>query len=94
MLIVALNAPSGYFGHPPAPLQERYNTKFRQSAIAQHVYVLHHIIEIEGKTILHAGDTSLYKNMKLIGQQHSIDLAFLPIGDRFKMGIDDTGPSN
>ncbi len=48
-----------------------------------------YIIEMEGKTILHAGDTSLYKDMKLIGQQHSIDLAFLPIGDRFTMGIDD-----
>ncbi|GIN98974.1 hypothetical protein J6TS1_48440 [Siminovitchia terrae] len=41
------------------------------------------------ETILHAGDTSLHKDMKLIGQQHSIDLAFLPIGDRFTMGIDD-----
>ncbi len=48
-----------------------------------------YIIEMEGKTILHAGDTSLYTDMKLIGQQHSIDLAFLPIGDRFTMGIDD-----
>lgn len=48
-----------------------------------------YIIEIEGKTILHAGDTSLYEDMKRIGQQYSIDLAFLPIGDRFTMGIDD-----
>ena len=47
------------------------------------------IIEMGGKTILHTGDTSLYYDMKLIGEQYSVDLAFLPIGDRFTMGIDD-----
>lgn len=44
------------------------------------------IIEAEGKTIYHAGDTSLFGDMKLIGELFEIDLAFLPIGDNFTMG--------
>lgn len=44
------------------------------------------ILTIEGKVIYHAGDTALFSDMKLIGQQQAIDLAFLPIGDNFTMG--------
>lgn len=47
------------------------------------------ILTIEGKTIYHAGDTALFSDMKLIGEFHSIDLAFLPIGDNFTMGPED-----
>ncbi|MCM3054213.1 metal-dependent hydrolase [Caldibacillus thermoamylovorans] len=47
------------------------------------------LITIEGKTIYHAGDTSLFFDMKLIGERHPIDLAFLPIGDNFTMGPED-----
>lgn len=47
------------------------------------------LITIEGKTIYHAGDTSLFGDMKLIGERHPIDLAFLPIGDNFTMGPED-----
>jgi L-ascorbate metabolism protein UlaG (beta-lactamase superfamily) len=43
----------------------------------------------EGKTIYHAGDTGLFSDMKLIGDRHPIDLAFLPIGDNFTMGPED-----
>jgi L-ascorbate metabolism protein UlaG (beta-lactamase superfamily) len=43
----------------------------------------------EGKTIYHAGDTALFSDLKLIGEQNEIDLAFLPIGDNFTMGPDD-----
>ena len=43
----------------------------------------------EGKTIYHAGDTALFGDMKLIGERHSIDVAFLPIGDNFTMGPED-----
>ncbi|MCR6111639.1 metal-dependent hydrolase [Bacillus sp. A301a_S52] len=43
----------------------------------------------EGKTIYHAGDTGLFSDMKLIGEQNDIDLAFLPIGDNFTMGPED-----
>jgi L-ascorbate metabolism protein UlaG (beta-lactamase superfamily) len=40
----------------------------------------------EGKSIYHAGDTALFSDMKLIGEQNRIDLAFLPIGDNYTMG--------
>ena len=43
----------------------------------------------EGKTIYHAGDTALFSDMKLIGERHPIDLAFLPIGDNYTMGPED-----
>ncbi|WOV83213.1 metal-dependent hydrolase [Sporosarcina jeotgali] len=43
----------------------------------------------EGKTIYHAGDTSLFGDMELIGKRHAIDIAFLPIGDNFTMGPED-----
>lgn len=47
------------------------------------------IISNNGKVIYHAGDTALFYDMKLIGEMNKIDLAFLPIGDNFTMGIDD-----
>lgn len=43
----------------------------------------------EGKTIYHAGDTALFSDMKLIGERHPIDVAFVPIGDNFTMGPED-----
>ncbi|WP_445490716.1 metal-dependent hydrolase [Niallia sp. 03133] len=48
-----------------------------------------YIIEAEGFTILHAGDTGLFADMQIIGDRHSIDVAFLPIGDHFTMGSED-----
>ncbi|MCH5584336.1 metal-dependent hydrolase [Shimazuella sp. AN120528] len=47
------------------------------------------LLQIEGKIIYHAGDTSLFSDMKLIGMQNDIDIAFLPIGDYFTMGPED-----
>jgi L-ascorbate metabolism protein UlaG (beta-lactamase superfamily) len=47
------------------------------------------LLTVEGKTIYHAGDTGLFSDMKLIGDRHPIDLAFLPIGDNFTMGPED-----
>ena len=43
----------------------------------------------EGKTIYHSGDTALFSDMKLIGERHPIDLAFLPIGDNYTMDPED-----
>ena len=43
----------------------------------------------EGKTVYHAGDTAVFSDMKLIGERHPIDVAFLPIGDNFTMGPED-----
>ncbi len=47
------------------------------------------ILTMGGKTIYYAGDTGLFGDMKLIGDLNTIDLALLPIGDNFTMGIDD-----
>ena len=47
------------------------------------------LVTIGGKTVYHSGDTGLFYDMKLIGEMNTIDLAFLPIGDNYTMGIDD-----
>lgn len=44
------------------------------------------VIEMDGVTFYHAGDTGLFSDMKLIGELYSPDVAMLPIGDRFTMG--------
>jgi L-ascorbate metabolism protein UlaG (beta-lactamase superfamily) len=41
-----------------------------------------------GLRLYYAGDTALFSDMKLIGEER-IDVAFLPIGDNFTMGPDD-----
>lgn len=47
------------------------------------------IVKLEnGQTIYFAGDTSLFGDMKMIGELYKPDIAFLPIGDRFTMGPD------
>lgn len=47
------------------------------------------IIETEGRRIYFAGDTALHMDMELIGKYWTPDLAVLPIGDNFTMGIED-----
>lgn len=47
------------------------------------------IVRAEGKTILHTGDTALFGDMKMIGDRHDIDIAFIPIGDHYTMGPED-----
>jgi L-ascorbate metabolism protein UlaG (beta-lactamase superfamily) len=39
----------------------------------------------DGKVLYHAGDTGLHANMATWGELFEIDLALLPIGDRFTM---------
>lgn len=47
------------------------------------------VLNIEGKTIYHTGDTGLFLDMKLIGELDKINYFIAPIGDNFTMGIDD-----
>lgn len=47
------------------------------------------ILSSEGKHIYIAGDTALTMDMKLIPMSFKLDLAVLPIGDNFTMGVDD-----
>lgn len=42
-----------------------------------------------GYKIYYAGDTALFRDMELYGEE-GVDLAFLPIGDHFTMGIKDS----
>jgi L-ascorbate metabolism protein UlaG (beta-lactamase superfamily) len=42
-----------------------------------------------GQRLYYAGDTSLFSDMELIGDER-IDVAFLPIGDYFTMGVADS----
>lgn len=47
------------------------------------------LINAEGKRLYIAGDTALTLDMKLIPEEGALDLAILPIGDNFTMGISD-----
>ncbi len=47
------------------------------------------VIEGEHKNVYIAGDTALTMDMKLIPMRTKLDLAILPIGDNFTMGVDD-----
>jgi L-ascorbate metabolism protein UlaG (beta-lactamase superfamily) len=47
------------------------------------------IINTGGKTIYDAADTALFYDMKLIGEREKPDVALLPIGDNFTMGVED-----
>jgi L-ascorbate metabolism protein UlaG (beta-lactamase superfamily) len=46
------------------------------------------IVRFGGSAIYFAGDTALFGDMRLIGEE-GIDVAILPIGDHFTMGPDD-----
>ena len=45
------------------------------------------IIFYKNQTIYHAGDTGVFGDMSLIGDMYPIDLAFLPVGGHFTMGL-------
>ncbi|MEM6717793.1 MAG: metal-dependent hydrolase [Bacteroidota bacterium] len=47
------------------------------------------VLTANGKSIYIAGDTALTYDMKLIPLHTQLDLAILPIGDTFTMGVDD-----
>lgn len=47
------------------------------------------VLEAEGKRLYIAGDTALTMDMKLIPEGGPLDMAILPIGDNFTMGIED-----
>lgn len=47
------------------------------------------VIQLGELTVYHAGDTGLFGDMALIGEEFQIDLAILPIGDNFVMGPED-----
>ncbi|MEM4643351.1 MAG: metal-dependent hydrolase, partial [Candidatus Bathyarchaeia archaeon] len=44
------------------------------------------IVEGEGRSIYHAGDTGLFGDMHLIGELYKPDMALIPIGGYYTMG--------
>lgn len=46
------------------------------------------IIEINGVTLYHAGDTALFGDMKLIKKLYNPDVVMLPIGGKFTMDVE------
>jgi L-ascorbate metabolism protein UlaG (beta-lactamase superfamily) len=44
------------------------------------------LLSTADRCVYHAGDTSLFSDMKLIGELYAPTVALLPIGDRFTMG--------
>jgi L-ascorbate metabolism protein UlaG (beta-lactamase superfamily) len=53
-----------------------------------------YLIHFGKKIFYHAGDTALFSDMKLIGENEKINVAFLPIGDNFTMGVEDAAKAN
>ncbi len=47
------------------------------------------IVKYNGKTLYHAGDTGYFAEMKFLGERFNIDVAFLPIGGTFTMGVEE-----
>lgn len=47
------------------------------------------VVNIGGVTVYHAGDTCLFGDMRLIAERTPIDIACLPIGGHYTMGVDD-----
>ena len=46
------------------------------------------VVCLDGIAVYHAGDTGLFGDMRLIGEMFRPDVALLPIGDRYTMGIE------
>lgn len=67
----------------------RHSSSFDDSGIVYLGEAAGFIVKLEnGQTLYFAGDTSLFGDMKVIGELYQPDIAFLPIGDRFTMGPD------
>lgn len=48
-----------------------------------------YVLTLDGKSVYHAGDTALFSDMALISRRTPLEVACLPIGDNFTMGIED-----
>jgi L-ascorbate metabolism protein UlaG (beta-lactamase superfamily) len=67
----------------------RHSSSFDDNGIVYLGEAAGFVVRLEnGQTIYYAGDTSLFGDMKIIGELYKPDIAFLPIGDRFTMGPD------
>ena len=46
------------------------------------------VLEMEGRTIYHAGDTCLNSEMKVIGELYQPDVVMLPVGGKYTMDVE------
>lgn len=75
------------FGHVKLTIAHHGSTGPNGEALGNPAGV---VITMAGKKVYHAGDTGLFMDMQLIGEVWGpLDVALLPIGDNFTMGIDD-----
>lgn len=47
------------------------------------------LVDINGTKIYHAGDTGLHYDMKMIGEVYKPDIAMLPVGGFYTMGVEE-----
>jgi len=47
------------------------------------------LIWMGGRTVFHAGDTALFSDLSLVAEDADLDVALLPVGDVFTMGLRD-----
>lgn len=75
------------FGHVKLTIAHHGSTGPHGEALGEPAGV---VLTMGGKKVYHAGDTGLFLDMQLIGDAWGpLDVALLPIGDNFTMGIDD-----
>lgn len=75
------------FGHVKLTIAHHGSTGPNGEALGNPAGV---VLTMGGKKVYHAGDTGLFLDMQLIGEAWGpLDIALLPIGDNFTMGIDD-----
>jgi L-ascorbate metabolism protein UlaG (beta-lactamase superfamily) len=75
------------FGHVKLTIAHHGSTGPKGEALGNPAGV---VLTVDGKRIYHAGDTGVFLDMKLIGELYGpLDVALLPIGDNFTMGIDE-----
>ena len=75
------------FGHVKLTIAHHGSTGPNGEALGNPAGV---VLTMAGKKVYHAGDTGLFLDMQLIGEAWGpLDVALLPIGDNFTMGIDD-----
>jgi L-ascorbate metabolism protein UlaG (beta-lactamase superfamily) len=75
------------FGHVKLTIAHHGSTGPKGEALGNPAGI---ILSMDGKKIYHSGDTGVFLDMQLIAELNGpFDVALLPIGDNFTMGIDD-----
>lgn len=68
-------------GEGPEPFSAETGTPIGQAAGL--------VVNLDGTTVYHLGDTCLFGDLKLIAERTPVDVALVPIGGHYTMGVDD-----